>query len=486
MSALKDSELLYERGIYPQSTYIFKHALTQEVVYDSILTKRKKRLHEEIGKAIEDLYKENIDGQYEVLAEHFIESENYEKGAEYSKLADRKAQKAASFKEAIEYAKKGVFCLERLPKTRATQKRLIDARTRLAGYHLSLAHHVEAKEAVAPIADLALELNYQKRLPIIYTAMGTYSDWVEEDYSEAFRYLNEALKISEEIKDNVSLWYVTIFLGMNLSLHCEFEKGLEYLRKSLDLAGLANNPIEISNAKCGICTFNYMFHGKIDLAYQISKESLQLAQESGDIYLKGMACSSHGMSCYCKGLFDEAENSLLQALTFNEKTAQLGWRTWASGFLGHMSYYKEGVSTLERARLYPFWVNMWKVSIARSKVLNKDQDINLSEVFEYYENINVKVAKGWAARYIGEILLNIDDQHISEADDWVKKAIEADKRNDTMWSLGCDYVFYAELFKRKGDQTKVKENLNKAIVIFKECGADGWVKKYEEELASFA
>jgi tetratricopeptide (TPR) repeat protein len=145
-------------------------------------------------------------------------------------------------------------------------------------------------------------------------------------------------------------------------------------------------------------------------------------------------------------------------------------------------YYKEGISTLERARLYPFRVNMWKVSIARSKVLNNDKDIKLIEVFECYEKINVKVVKGWAARYIGEILFNIDDQHISEAEGWVKKAIEADKRHSTMWSLGGDYAFYAEMFKRKGDQLKAKENLNKAIDILKECGADGWVQKYEKEV----
>jgi len=104
LSVLRDSELLYERGIYPESSYVFKHALTREVVYDSILTKRKKKLHEEIGNAIEDLYKENIDGQYGVLAEHYIAGENYEKGAEYSRLAGKKAQKGGSFKEAKEYA----------------------------------------------------------------------------------------------------------------------------------------------------------------------------------------------------------------------------------------------------------------------------------------------------------------------------------------------------------------------------------------------
>jgi len=281
-----------------------------------------------------------------------------------------------------------------------------------------------------------------------------------------------------------------------VSVNCEFEKGLEYLRRSLDLGISANNLIMITTAKCAMCIYNYIFHGKIDLAYQISKESLQTAQESGDIFIKGIAYSSHGMSCYCKGFFDEAEHSLLQALSVCEKTAQF-WGSWPYGFLGHVysdmgeyeraqDYYKEGVSTLIGARLYPFWVNMWKISIARAKVLNNDKDIKLSEVFEYYENINVKAVKGWAARYIGEILFNIDDQHISEAEDWVKKAMELDKRNNTMWSLGNDYALYAELFRRKGDLPKAKENLNKAIEIFKECGADGWVKKCKEELVSLS
>ena len=53
LSALKDAELLYERGVYPNSTYIFKHALTREVVYDSILTKRRKEIHAAVAEAME-------------------------------------------------------------------------------------------------------------------------------------------------------------------------------------------------------------------------------------------------------------------------------------------------------------------------------------------------------------------------------------------------------------------------------------------------
>jgi class 3 adenylate cyclase/tetratricopeptide (TPR) repeat protein len=495
LSVLKDAELLYERGIYPQSTYIFKHALTQEVVHDSILTQRRKQLHEVIGIAIEQLYQKNIGEYYEVLTGHFIESENFEKAAEHSNLAGKKAQKAASFKDAIEYARKAIYCLERLAETDMNKRKIIDARTRLAGYYLSLDHYVDAKEAVAPIVDLALALNYQKRLPIIYTVMGTFSLWVEENYSQAFRYLDEAFKISEKICDDTSLWFASFFLGIACSMNCEFEKGLEYFRKSFDLGLEANNQIMIVFAKGLTSTFNYIFYGKADLAYQISQESLQQALDSGDIYLKGMAYSSYGASCYCKGLFDEAENSLLQALPLCEKTALLGWETWGTGFLGHayvdvgkyekaLDTYKKGISILEPLKLFPFWINLWKIAIARLKVLNNDQNINLSKVFEHYRNIKVKVAMGWAARYVADILLNMDNRHFSEAEDWGKKALEADENNGTMWSLACDYAFYADLYKRKGDHKKVRENLNRAIEIFKECGSDGWVKKYEKELVA--
>ena len=80
--------------------------------------------------------------------------------------------------------------------------------------------------------------------------------------------------------------------------------------------------------------------------------------------------------------------------------------------------------------------------------------------------------------------MNIDDQHLSEAEDWIKKAIDTHKRDDMKWYLARDYTLYAELLKRKGNPSKANENLCKAIEIFKECGADGWVEKTEEELAS--
>jgi hypothetical protein len=131
-------------------------------------------------------------------------------------------------------------------------------------------------------------------------------------------------------------------------------------------------------------------------------------------------------------------------------------------------------------------VNLAKVGLARSKVMNKEKDVSLESLYTHSRNNKIKVWEGWVQRYIGEILLNIDDQHLSEAEHWVQKAIEADQRNRTMFSLGKDYALYADLFKRKGDRPKVQENLGKAIEIFKECGADGWAEKAEKELATIS
>jgi len=55
-----------------------------------------------------------------------------------------------------------------------------------------------------------------------------------------------------------------------------------------------------------------------------------------------------------------------------------------------------------------------------------------------------------------------------------------------MWNLAQDYALYAKLYKRKNDPLKATEKLNVAIDIFKECGADGWVERYEKELASLS
>jgi tetratricopeptide (TPR) repeat protein len=497
LSILKDSELLYERGIYPQSNYIFKHALTRDVVYDSILAKRKKKLHEEIGNAIEELYKGNLSEHYEVLAEHYFLSESYSKAGECSRLASRKAEKAASFNDAIFHAKKRVRSLEKLPQADDIQKQIIDARTVLGLYLAQRNYFSEAKEAIDPIIDLAIRYDYKRRLCQIYSLLGQYYCFVEDNYPESFKALEDALKISEQVKDIVTLALANFWFGVALGWNCEFERAALHVQRALDINMAAKNLWGIAAIKGNLAYACYYFQGRIDLAFQTTSEALRIAEESEDSFSIGIAYGSHGISCYGKRLLEEAEKNLIKGVEYLGRTNEAAWNGVARVQLGEIYFemgnfsrsreqYEEGSWVFERNRLSPSWVGWGKVASTRSKVMNKEKDVNLESLYAHSRNNKVKAAEGWIQRYIGEILLNIDDQHMSEAEHWIQKAIEADQRNRMMLNLGKDYALYGELFKRKDDRLKAQENLGKAIEILKECGADGWVTKYEKELTALS
>ena len=97
--------------------------------------------------------------------------------------------------------------------------------------------------------------------------------------------------------------------------------------------------------------------------------------------------------------------------------------------------------------------------------------------------IRMKSIQGIVAHGMGEIYLYIDDGHFDESETWIRKAIEVDEQNRMPWNLARDYALYGKFFKKKGDPAQAKENLDKAIELMRSIGADGWVKKYEEELA---
>jgi tetratricopeptide (TPR) repeat protein len=88
---LQGLEFIYEKSLFPELEYIFKHALTQEVAYNSLLHKRKKDIHEKIGKAIEQIYAERLEEFYEMLAYHFDQGEVWDKAVEYQVKAGVKA-----------------------------------------------------------------------------------------------------------------------------------------------------------------------------------------------------------------------------------------------------------------------------------------------------------------------------------------------------------------------------------------------------------
>lgn len=497
LSALKDSELLYERGIFPQTTYIFKHALTEEVVYKSILSTKRKDLHEEIGNAIENLYKGNLYEQYEILTEHYSEAEKFMKAAEYSKLAGKKAAKTASVNNAIAFAHRTVDCLEKLPPSDELEKGIINARAALGLYYSQLNNFVKAKEVIDPVIDPAVKHNMKKNLARIYNILGTYYGSVQGNQKKGIEYLKQAIKISEEINDILAFTQANFWLGCGLSLVCQFDQASQCFEKALSMSVAANSLWGISTTKSNWAFFDYWHQGNIGKAYEMGGEAIVVAEESGDIFSKSWAYLAYGCSCYGKGLLKEADEYLSKGAECCEKIDAFTTNSLTQWNLGDIhcenreykdaAYcFRKALVSAKSASLYPCYQNMLKIALEMAEVLEIDKRIDLELLREYANGIKTELNEGWAARYMAQILLNSDNGSISEAETWINKAIEADKRNGMMFSLGKGYTVCAELFNRKGDLPKAKENLNKAIEIFKECGADGWVKKYEKEIVTLS
>jgi tetratricopeptide (TPR) repeat protein len=286
-------------------------------------------------------------------------------------------------------------------------------------------------------------------------------------------------------------------MGYALSLNAEFERAKHHLEKSLDLHVQSNNLAWIAVAEGLTSYLVYYPNGKINLAYKTSLDAIHIAEQSADIYPKVFGYSCHGVSCYARGLLDEARDHLLKGIDLNEKLNQFYWRVGGNQFVAEVyyqlgeyesavSHYKKVIGLLEDKGVMQSTLDLNKIALARAKTKTSERVVDIESLYSYVSKNKVKAYEGRMNKYICEMLLNTDDQHISEAENWIIKAIEADKRNDMMWHLAMDYALYAELFKRKGDQSKVREKLSKAVEIFKECGADGWVEKYERELAAIS
>src|SRR5262249_31792111 len=117
LSSLQRKEFLYEQPAFPESDYLFKHALTQEVAYGTVLQERRKTLHERTAQAIESLYRTKLEDHYSALAHHYSRSGNTPKAVEYLKLAGQQAVQHSANAEAITHLTAALELLKTLPDT---------------------------------------------------------------------------------------------------------------------------------------------------------------------------------------------------------------------------------------------------------------------------------------------------------------------------------------------------------------------------------
>jgi predicted ATPase len=131
LAHLQAAEFLYEASMFPELVYTFKHALTHEVAYSSLLLGRRRALHARIVEAIEALAGERVAEQVEHLAHHALRGEVWEKALAYSRQAGEKAMARSAYREAVGYLEQALRVLLHLPETHDTREQAIDLRLSL-------------------------------------------------------------------------------------------------------------------------------------------------------------------------------------------------------------------------------------------------------------------------------------------------------------------------------------------------------------------
>jgi predicted ATPase/class 3 adenylate cyclase len=143
---LRDLELIYEKAAHPELAFMFKHALTHDVAYDSILLARRKALHRIVGCAIEELYGDRLAEHFEALAHHFERAEEWERALHYHKAAADKAAAAYANRSVVEHCNRALAILEQIgddehPGLRHT------LHSRLGGIHFELSEFTRSAES---------------------------------------------------------------------------------------------------------------------------------------------------------------------------------------------------------------------------------------------------------------------------------------------------------------------------------------------------
>jgi tetratricopeptide (TPR) repeat protein len=307
---LKVLEFIYERSFYPELAYMFKHALTHDVAYNSLLMQRRKAVHRLIAMAIEDLYAERLPESYEMLAYHYEHGEVWEKALEYLVKAGQKAQQAYANQEAREHYSRALDMCERLG------------------------------EAVEPVTRMT-----------IYAGKGAVHFLLSE-----FRASVEAhqglLEVARQLGDRNKEAEALYQIGFGFFYAHEFEQALGFSHQAQTLATEIGNQ-NILAASLFVIAFVHAVAGKLDEATHGIEEALRVSREAGETGCEGFNLILLGQLHNWKGEYEQALQLLEQGGAIGQAhnlPLIVLWIVWERGLThGGKGEYAAALGALQEA-----------------------------------------------------------------------------------------------------------------------------------------
>jgi class 3 adenylate cyclase/tetratricopeptide (TPR) repeat protein len=280
---LQAAEFLYETRLFPDHEYTFKHALTHEVTYASLLQERRRTTHARIIETVETLYAGRLTEHVERLGHHAVRGEMWEKAPHYLRQAGLKALDRSAYREAIGYYEQALDALSRLPETRDTREQGIDLRLALRSALLPSNDSARILACLREAETLAVALDDPRRLGQISGFLSAHFRNTGE-YDEAIAAAQRALTFGTAGGDVVVQALANLFLGAAYWAEGHYRRSIDHLGQTvmaLDGArqyerfGQANLPAVQSRAFLATCHAEL---GTFAEGSVMGEEGLQIAE----------------------------------------------------------------------------------------------------------------------------------------------------------------------------------------------------------------
>jgi len=475
LSTLKDLELIYERGIYPKLTYIFKHALTQEVAYDSLLLIRRKEIHEKIANAIQDLYLDRLEEHYELLAYHYALSTDTEKALEYLDLANQKAARINAMEEAKTYFDEAMALLDTLPENNQNRQRRISLLVNQGEAFYVLLKTSQYYDLLIHYEGMAIELGNQALLGALYSRMGNCEHSYGQ-FDKAIKTSTKAAELCEAGGNSEDAGYAYAWLGWHHLYRGHFEQ--VFVVKD-ELLRVMDRQFNVGWYVRGLCVASRanMCLGRWEAAVEDAKKALKVAEESSENSYVVFAIWTLSMAYTWKGDLgrgvEHGELALQNAVTPADNAwAQrgLGWALCRSGEV------KRGIELLNNAlKNFQTGHHMAGVipttcTLGEGYSLAGEAGIaeqKLEEGLELAKRCGARFYVGFSYRLLGEIALKTD---LAQAALYFEKSIAVLKKIKAENELAHAYVGCGRLHYKQNKNTQARKYLIRALEIFERLG----------------
>jgi class 3 adenylate cyclase/tetratricopeptide (TPR) repeat protein len=232
LTHLQAAEFLYETRLFPEIEYTFKHALTQQVAYETLLQERRRALHARIVETMETLAGERVTEQVDRLAPHALRGEVWDKALMYFRQAGEKALARSAHREAVGSFEQALGALAHLPETRDTREQAIDLRLALRSALSPSGNFGRILASLREAEALATALDDPHRLGQVLLFLSNYF-YRMGAYDQAIASAQRALALATAHGDVVLQALANRYLGFAYEAQGDYRRAIDCLRQTV-------------------------------------------------------------------------------------------------------------------------------------------------------------------------------------------------------------------------------------------------------------